>query len=183
MLKIILLAIAGIYLYHDYIIDKGQHIKAKIINGIFIGLITIMYADSFRYIGWMIREPNKIKEIWYSQVGIIPESAHLIINFSSVIIGITLIFFASKMTRRDEFGRISTLRLLPLIAAIEVFSFYRGWISDGNDSTTNQIFALLIGTILIGGLCFLIFRIYRSQFMNDFFSRKNLIPIENKNRE
>lgn len=183
MLKIILLAIAGIYLYHDYIIDKGQHIKAKIINGIVIGLITIMYADSFRYIGWMIREPNKVKEIWYTQVGVIPKSGHLIINFLSVIIGVALIFFASKMTRRNEFGRIWTLRLLPLIAAIEIFSFYRGWISDGSDSTTNQILALLIGTILIGGLCFLILQIYRSQFMYDFFSRKNLIPIENENWE
>lgn len=180
MLKFILLTIAGIYLYHDYVSDKGQHIKAKIINGFVIGLIAFMYADSFRYLGWMIRKPSDVKEIWQTSVGFIPGQLHLIINILSVLIGMALIYFASKMTRRDEVGRTWTLRILPIIAVSEIISFYRGWISDGYDSITNQILAIGTGTILIGVITLLIIRIYRSDFMNDFFNRKNLHPIENQ---
>jgi hypothetical protein len=180
MLKIILLSIAGIYLYHDYKRDKGLHIKAKIINGLVIGLVTFLYADYFRYVIWMIRKPDKVKEMWNTPVGIIPGELHLFINILSVFAGISLIIFASQLTKRSLNGRVWTLRLMPILTAVEIFSFYRGWISDGNDSMADQILALVTGTILVGGICILIIRTYKTEFMNDFFSRKNLNSIENK---
>jgi len=45
IIKIILLAIVGIYLYHDFKTDKGRHIKAKAINAITIELIIVLNAD------------------------------------------------------------------------------------------------------------------------------------------
>lgn len=178
MLKVILLSIAGIYLYHDYASDKGQHRKAKIINGIIIGSLIFMYADSFRYIGWMIRKPHVVLETWNTPIGFFTGEVHLIVNLISVIGGTTLMFFASKMTRRNKIGRKWVLNLLPVLSAIEIFSFYRGWISDGNDSMTNQISALGVGALIIGGICLLILKIYQSGFMIDFFNRKSLSTIE-----
>ena len=178
IVKIILLAIVGIYLYHDFKADKGQHIKAKTINAITIGLIIALNAELIQYLSWMIRKPSVVRGVWGTPIGFVPGEAHLIINVLNVLVGIALMLFATGMTRRKESARIWTLRLLPIFTVIQIVSFYRGWIGDGNDSVTNQILALGTGTLFIGGVCILIIRIYKSEFMNDFFNRKNLSQIE-----
>ena len=179
IVRIILLAVAGINLYHDYKIDKGRHIKAKTINAIAIGLVIAMNAGLFQYLSWMLRKPDVVKGIWGTPIGFIPGEAHLLINVLNVFVGIALLLFVVGMTKRKESARKWTLRLLPVFAGIQIVSFYRGWIGDGDDSVSNQILAAGAGTFFIGGICILIIGIYKSGFMNDFFNRKDLSQVEN----
>ncbi|HEY8402671.1 MAG TPA: hypothetical protein VIK89_15485, partial [Cytophagaceae bacterium] len=133
---------------------------------------------SFQYFGWMLRKPNQVFEIWNTPVGIIPGEVYLIINILCVLSGIALVIFASKMTKRSKACRTWTLRVLPVITLTEIVSFYKGWMSEGDDSLIQHVLAFVIGTISLGGICTLIILAYTSEYMNNFFSRKNLDTVE-----
>lgn len=174
MFKIFALTILGIYLYQDYQTDRTQHIKAKIIHAIILIAFTLMYSESFRYIGWMIRKFDKAREIWAVPIGFIPGELHFMINIIQAIAGTLLIYFLFSTIKRKESGRRWMMRLIPVIAFTETIAFYRGWISEGNDSFIHQFLAITIGCGIFGSLSYAIIKIYMSKYMDDFFNRRNL---------
>jgi hypothetical protein len=52
----------------------------------------------------------------------------------------------------------------------EIFSFYRGWLADGDDLGMNHSLIILIGFLFIGGLTVGVIAIYNSRFMKIFFN-------------
>jgi hypothetical protein len=173
MFKIFALTMVGIYTYYDFQTDKGQHVRAKFVNGVWLVLVTLLYSDSFKVIGWIFRKYDRTKELWSVPVGFIPGRVHFLINIIHTVSAICLIYFSYSTIKRKESGRIWTIRILPFLAATEVFAFYRGWLGSGNDSTINQISALIIGSVFSGGICITFILIYQSRFMLDFFQRRN----------
>lgn len=174
MLKIIALIIICVSLYNDYKRDKRQHLKAKIYHSVFLLLITLMYVDSFRFFLWMLWHFDLAMTTWSKPVGVIGGEFHLFINIVNVLIGMALTCFSYQASTRKEYGRIWIIKLFPVVALTETFTFYRGWTSDGFDSETNHTLILFIGALLFGGLCFTIIKVYASNYMLLFFKRTDL---------
>ncbi|MBO9700372.1 MAG: hypothetical protein J7604_09205 [Sporocytophaga sp.] len=180
MFKLFALTLLGILSYHDYQTDKNQHIKAKITNSIILVVFTLMYSESFRYILWMTRNFDKARARWAVPIGFISGELHFMINLIQSITATLLMYFLFTTIKRKESGRIWAMRLIPVLAFTETIAFYRGWISEGNDSFTDRFLAITIGCGIFGSLSIAIINIYKSIYMDDFFNRRNLKQEEGK---
>ena len=163
------LAILTFGLINDYKADKGQNTKAKILHAICLTILITSYSGSFRILGMLTRNFDKVKERFSVDVGIVPGQIHFIFYLLHSALAMTVIVVAYQMIRRNEKSRRLLTILLPILALLEVFSFYRGWVIDGEDLGVNHALIFLVGFLLIGGLTSIIIAIYKSKSMATFF--------------
>lgn len=157
-------------LVQDYKRDKGKHIKAKVFHAICLTFLIASYAGSFKILGMLIRDFDGARERFSTNVGPISGQLHWLIYLVHSGLVMTIIILAYQMIRRLDRPRRLLVKLLPLAGLLEVFSFYRGWVADGGDLGVNHGIIILIGLLLVGGLTTLIFLIYNSKFMKEFFA-------------
>lgn len=156
-------------LIKDYQRDKGKNVKAKIFHAICLTLLIMSYAGSFQILGMLIRDFEGAQQRFSSNVGPVPGQLHWIIYLVHSALVMTVIILAYQMIRRSEKSRKLLVKLLPLAGLLEVFSFYRGWILDGDDLGVGHGAIILIGFVIVGGITTLIFWVYTSEFMKTFF--------------
>jgi hypothetical protein len=164
------LAILAFGLVKDYKKDYGQNTTAKILHAICLAILIASYAGSFRILGMLTRNFNKVRERFSVDVGIVPGQLHFVLYLLHSALAMTVIVVAYQMIKRNEKSRRLLTILLPILALLEVFSFYRGWIIDADDLGMNHAFIFLIGFLLIGGLTSIIIAIYKSKSMTTFFA-------------
>ena len=164
------LAILTLGLIQDYKKDSGQNIKAKVLHAICLTVLIASYAGSFRILGALIRNFDKVKERFSVDVGLFPGQLHFIFYLVHSALAMTVVIVAYQLIRRREKSRSLLITLLPFLGLLEVFSFYRGWVTDADDFELNHFMILLFGLLLVGGLTGLIITIYKSKSMTTFFT-------------
>jgi hypothetical protein len=157
-------------LIQDYKRDKGQNTRAKVFHVVCLTILIASYAGSFRVLGMLTRNFDKAQERFSVDVGLVPGQIHFIFYLLHSVLAMTVIIIAYQMIRRNDKSRKLLITLLPFLALLEIFSFYRGWIIDGDDLGVNHGIILLIGFLLIGGLTSVIVAVYKSKFMTTFFT-------------
>ncbi len=157
-------------LTNDYKRDKGQNIKAKILHAICLTILMASYAGYFGILGMLVRNFDKVKEKFSFDVGIVSGQLHFILYLLHSILAMAVVAVAYQMIKRNEKSRRLLTFLLPFLALLEVFNFYRGWVADGDDLEVSHGFIFLIGFLLFGGLTSAIIAIYKSKFMMTFFT-------------
>ena len=129
--------ITGLVIFHlirDFKRDKGEFKKAKIVHMICLGLLFLSYAGSFRFLGWTIRHFDKVQERFSVDVGVVPGELHLVLYLLHLGLLFTVLILAYQMVTRKEKARKLILYILPFLALVETFNFYRGWINAGDDT-------------------------------------------------
>lgn len=157
-------------LIQDYKRDKGQNTRAKVFHAICLTILIAGYAGSFRIIGTLTRNFDKAHERFSVDVGLVSGQLHFIFFLLHSILSMTIIIIAYQMIRRNQKSRKLLITLLPFLALLEIFGFYRGWIIEVGDLGVNHGVILLMGFLLIGGLTSVIVAIYKSKFMRIFFA-------------
>lgn len=163
------LAFLVIGLAQDYQKDKKQNIKAKIFHAICLTILIASYAGSFKILGMLIRDFDGARERFSTSVGPISGQIHWAIYLVHSALVMTIIILAYQMIRRLDKSRRLLLKLLPLAGLLEVFSFYRGWIIDGDEGVNHGVI-IVIGLVIVGGFTVFIFWVYNSVFMKNFFA-------------
>ena len=179
---IVLLLILGFGLMRDYNRDKGLHAKAKVTHAIILALIIINYGGTFQILGSIIRNFDKVQESFSVPVGFVPGQIHFTFYLVHTALALVILYFAAQMINRNKKAKGRLLALLPLLAFVEIFSFYRGWIIDGDDLGFNHAVIILIGIIVMGGSIAVIYKIYKSRFMVDFFEEP-VSEVSGENKE
>jgi hypothetical protein len=172
------LVILTLGLIQDYKKDSGQNIKAKVLHAICLTVLIASYAGSFRILGAIMRNFDKVKERFSVDVGLIPGQLHFIFYLIHSALAMTVVILAYQMIRRKEKSRGLLIILLPFLGLLEVFSFYRGWVTDGGDFELNHFMILLIGLLLVGVPTGLIITIYKSKSMTTFFTSVGQTQVE-----
>ncbi len=167
------LVILAFGLMQDYKKDSEQNLKAKVLHAICLTILIASYAGSFRILGMLLRNFDKAKERFSADVCLVPGQLHFIFYLLHSALAMTVVILAYQMIRRNNKSRRLLLIVLPFLALLEVFSFYRGWVTDSGDLELNHFMIVLIGFLLVGGLASSIIAIYKSKFMITFFT-----PIE-----
>jgi hypothetical protein len=157
-------------LAQDYQRDKGKNIKAKVLHAVCLTVLIVSYAGSFKILGMLIRDFDGARERFSTNVGPISGEIHWIIYLVHSALVMTIIILAYQMIRRLDKSRRLLVKLLPLAGLLEVFGFYRGWVTDGDDLGVNHGMVILIGLLFVGGITTLIFLVYNSRFMKEFFA-------------
>jgi hypothetical protein len=165
-------------LVKDYQRDKGKNIKAKVFHAICLTLLVASYAGSFKILGMLIRDFDGAKERFSIAVGPISEEMTWYIYLVHSAIAMTIIILAYQMIRRVDKPRKMMTKILPLLGVVELFSFYRAWVIDGNELGVNHGVIILIGVLVVGGLTTFITLVYNSGFMKDFFAFVQLEKME-----
>ncbi|MBX2900058.1 MAG: hypothetical protein KF775_10420 [Cyclobacteriaceae bacterium] len=163
------LVILTLILAQDYKRDAGKNKKAKIFHAICLAILVANYAGSFRILSVLIRNFDKARERFSVDVGLVPGQLHFIFYLVHSVLAMAVILLVYQMTRRNDKSRKLMVTILPFLAILEIFSFYRGWIFNGDGFETSAILILSIGFILIGGLTSGIIAVYKSRFMTSFF--------------
>lgn len=163
---VLILLISG--LVQDYRRDPGRYVKAKIFHTICLALICIANASAFAVIGAMIGNFDKYRETFGYPIGVISADMHVLIVVIHAIFSVVILMVAFQLIRRREKARRILIYLLPFDALLEIFGFYRGWMS-GNEPDQQSLLAILTGTLLIGGIAAAIILIYNSRMMKAFF--------------
>ncbi len=167
------LVILALGLMQDYKKDSAQNTKAKVFHAVCLTILIASYAGSFRILGSLIRNFDKAQERFSVDVGLVPGQLHFIFYLLHSALAMTTVVLAYQMIRRNDKSRKWLIRVLPFLALLEIFSFYRGWVLAGDDLEVNHSMIVLIGFLLVGGLAGIIIAIYKSKFMIAFFT-----PIE-----
>jgi hypothetical protein len=157
-------------LIQDYKRDKGLNTKAKVFHAICLTILIASYAGSFGILGMWMRNFDKAQERFSVDVGLVPGQLHFIFYLLHSVLAMTVIIIAYRMIRRNDKSRKLLITLLPVLALLETFGFYRGWIIDGDDPEVNHGIILLMGFLVIGGLTSVLIAIYKSKFMRTFFT-------------
>jgi hypothetical protein len=168
----------AILLVQDYQRDKGKNIKAKVFHAICLTYMIAGYAVSYKTIGMLIRDFDGARERFSANVGPVSGQVQWFIYLVSSAVGIAIIILSYQMVRRLDKSRRLLLKLLPLAGILEAFNFYRGWVIDGDDFGLNHGIIILIGLLVAGGLTTLIFLVYNSNLMKEFFSIGQLQKID-----
>ncbi|MBI3221474.1 MAG: hypothetical protein HYZ44_18330 [Bacteroidetes bacterium] len=172
------LAILTFGLIQDYKKDKGQNIKAKVLQAVCLTILIASYAGSFRILGALIRNFDKAKERFSVDVGLVPGQLHFIFYLLHATLAMTVIILAYQMIRRNDKSRRWLIILLPFVTLLEVFSFYRGWVTNSGDLELNHSMILLIGFLLVAGLASIIVAIYKSKSIITFFTTIEPNPLQ-----
>jgi hypothetical protein len=167
---IIALIFLVVGLIKDFQKDKGQHVKAKVFHAICLTVIIFSYAGSFQILGMLIRDFEGAHQRFSTPVGFVPGQLHWIIYLIHSALVMTIIILAYQMIRRSEKSRKLLVTLLPAAGLLELFSFYRGWISDGDYLGVSNGLINLVGLLIVGGATLAIYMVYDSKFMKAFFS-------------
>jgi hypothetical protein len=125
-------------LIQDYQRDKGKNMKAKVFHAICLTFLIASYAGSFKILGMLVRNFDEARERFSTNVGPIPGQIHWVIYLLHSVVVMTIIVLAYQMIRRNDKSRKLLVKLLPLAGLLEVFSFYRGWVIDGDDLGVNH---------------------------------------------
>ncbi len=164
------LAILVVGLVNDYKRDEGRNVRAKVFHAICLATLIVSYTGSFRILASWIRNFERAKGIFSVDVGLVPGQLHFIFYLLHSVLAMVVIVVAYGMIKRNDRSRKLLIRLLPFLAFLEVFSFYRGWLSDGDDLGVNHAMIVLTGFLVIGGLASIIIAIYSSRMMRIFFT-------------
>lgn len=160
----------AIGLAHDYNKDKGTNIKAKVCHGICLAVLISSYAGSMKIIGMLIRDFDGARKRFSIPFGPISGEAQWLIYLGHSAVVITVVILAYQMIRRSDKSRVWLLRILPVAALFEVFSFCRSWILGSVDIGVEDGIIILFALIFIAGTTAAIIFIYSSKFMRDFFA-------------
>jgi hypothetical protein len=169
---IIALIIMAFGLFRDFKRDKGENNKAKIFHSILLTFLIWAFAGSFGKIGWLIRNFDKTKKLFGTEVGILSGNFNLITFYLNLVLSLIVLVFAYQMINRKENARKKLLIFLPFLAITSVFQFYISWLKDGDDALFNDSIILLIGAVVIGTITFIYLKVYGSNFMKTFFNYK-----------
>ena len=164
------LVILAFGLMQDYKKDSGQNTKAKVFHAVCLTILIASYAGSFRILGTLLRNFDKAQERFSVDVGVVPGQLHFIFYLLHSALAMTTVVLAYQMIRRNDKARKWLIILLPFLALLEVFSFYRGWVSATDDFEGNHLSIVLIGILLVGGLAGSVIAIYKSKSMITFFT-------------
>ncbi len=182
LFNIFVFVILAIGLTRDYNRDKGQNSKAKIFHAIILAIICASYAGSFGILGSVIRNFDEIQQKYSVPIGIVPGQVHFLFYMAHLALSLVILILAIQMISRKEKALKLFLRLLPFLALLEIFSFYRGWIVDGDDMGVKHGIIILIGFLIIGGITTAIIWIYKTNFMKTFFEApKKIEPMSEIN--
>lgn len=167
---LIVLGISAIYLYLDFRTDPKDHAKAKIVHGILIVLLFYSYLGS---ISDFVNTMRNIGSFFQQQqaIGIIPGGISAVISFLSSILSVIVLWNVGKMMRRHNGARKLVIKLLPLLGLFGVFSFYGGFVLDGDMMGFSDWGIILLGFIIMMGIFLGIMFIYCAPFMVRFFER------------
>jgi hypothetical protein len=156
-------------LIKDYQKDKGRHVKAKVFHAICLTVIIYSYAGSFQILGMLIRDFDGAHQRFSVPVGFVSGDVHWIIYLIHSALVMTIIILAYQMIRRSEKARRMLVILLPIAGLLEVFGFYRGWVSGEANLGVSDGLIILIGLVIVGGITLVIYLVYSSEFMKTFF--------------
>jgi|GEM_PF-6879671 len=167
--SLIVVAIVAFGLFKDYKRDAGLNKKAKAYHAVLLSLLLITYAGSFGIIGQLLRNFGEIKAAVSVDVGIVPGQVHFIFYFLNVLVSLVVLLSAYQMISRNEQARKRLVTLLPFLGFLSIFSFYKSWIVSDDDLLIDHWIILLLGTVFMGGLAAIYFKIYNSHWMQTFF--------------
>lgn len=169
-LLLIVLGISAIYLYVDFRIDPGEHLKAKVIHTVLIVFLFYYYIDSIRELIAIVGDID----VFFRQrpsLGIIPGLLNAVITLMSSILNVIVVWNVGKMIRRHNGARKLIVKLLPVLAFFSLFSFYEVLAIGGNVAGFYEWGIILTAFIIMMGLFLGIMFIYRAPFMVRFFER------------
>lgn len=164
------LTILATGLVQDYKRDKGRNLRAKVLHAVCLGVLIASYAGSFRVLGLLARNFSKVKERFSVDVGVVPGQLHFILYLLHSALAMAVVVVAYRLIRRNEKSRRLLINLLPFLALLEVFSFYRGYLIDGDDLGVDHLLVVFTGILIIGGLTTIFIAVYRSKMMRMFFA-------------
>ena len=167
---IIILIFTVFGLFKDYKRDKGLNKKAKIYHSILLTLLLTSYAGSFRVLGSIIRNFDKVETLVNIDIGIIPGQVHFVLYFLNLVTSLIVLVFAYQMINRNEVARKRLLLFLPFLGILSVFTFYKGWVNSSGENIINDWTIILIGIIIIGSITTIYIKVYRSEWMKKFFT-------------
>ena len=165
----ITLVFVTVGLFYDYKRDQGHHKKAKLFHSVCITLICVTYANTAGAILNFFRNIDGKYQKFSTAVGIVPGSMHFVIYLCHLMLAGAVFISAIQMINRNQKARMRLLYCLPFLALIESFSFYRGWLSGGEETEINDALILLMGLFLYSIPTIGIVSIYNSLFMKSFF--------------
>ena len=175
--SIIALVFLIIGIVHDYKRDPGQNRKAKVFHALCLGLICTMYANTIGAVIVFLKHLDRTYHKYSVAVGLVPGSLHFLIYLLDLILAIVVLFTALQMIKRSRKAKTLFLYFFPFLALIEVFNFYRGWLSGGEEIGLNHAVILFMGLVIYGSIAVALSIIYNSTFMNIFFDT----PLKNQN--
>jgi hypothetical protein len=181
--RIILVIFLFLGLSGDFKKDKGSHKKAKTYHAICTSILLFLYAGSLRHVFWFFNNFQTAIERIKMDTGILPGEFNLVNFIAHMVLVLIVLFAIYGMIGRQERSRRIVIRFLPFLAITEIFTTYSAILTDFPTTQYHlAIFAFAI--ILIGGSIYAIIRIYKTEFMNRFFSRELEIGVsENKVQE
>lgn len=165
----------GFALFRDYKKDKGLNKKAKIFQTICLYIICLLYSGSFRHIGGLIRHFDIARDKFGVDVGLVSGQMHFFIYLLNLFFVLIVLILAYQLIGRKEKARSQIIWFLPLLCLTEIFSFYRGWLSEENGLQISDGFIFLIGFIIMGGITAFVIIIYTRDFMKTFFLQEPVI--------
>lgn len=169
--RIILVIFLFLGLSGDFKKDKGSHKKAKTYHTICTSILLLLYAGSLRHVFWFLNNFQTTIERLKIDTGMLPGEFNLINFIVHMVLVVIVLFAIYGMIGRQEKSRRIVIRFLPFLAITEIFTTYSAILTD--DPTIQYHLAIFVfATILIGGSTYAIIRIYKTEFMNRFFSRE-----------
>jgi len=124
-----------------------------------------------RHVFWFFNNFQTAIERIKIDTGILPREYNLVNFIALMVLVVIILFEIYGMIVRQERSRGIVIRFLPFLAITEIFTTYTAIMTD--DQTIQYHLAILVfATIVIGGSTYTITRIYKTEFMNRFFSRE-----------
>ena len=140
-----------------YISNKDKPVIGKklYIHSFLLWVFLMMFATSFKMLGWALIHFEEIPKYFYIEIGVIPDWLNITMWAIGLLFGIKAFILVYSLAKRSKKSREKLLKFLPIFYILTVYEVFKGGMSE---ALTSQrlilmiLFSILIPAILYGSI-------------------------------